>query len=344
MIQVAPTQTNPIGLSRHDFIKEFNSHFASGETFFFLIDYELTYFDVVGISNRFKNESDSRGDIFFSTPGWSFPQSVPSLHQKVIFEKFPIPYSEYALQFKKVMNEIRNGNTYLLNLTTETPIYTDLTLKQIYTLSRTPYRLNYRNHFLSFSPETFVKITDGVISAFPMKGTYTTKKQANKASQKMNLKELSEQTTVVDRVRNDFSRICDRVRVESFLTIEEVETHQGKLYQTISQVVGELGINFFRDPAEAFLELLPAASVTGAPRNSTVSIIREVESHRRNFYTGVWGIGHKGCLESAVIIRYIEQRGRKLFYKSGGGITSMSEAKKEYQEMVDKVYLPFRYC
>ena len=88
-------------------------------------------------------------------------------------------------------------------------------------------------------------------------------------------------------------------------------------------------------------KLLPACSITGAPKVKTCEIIREAEKYERGFFTGVFGIFDGVKLESAVMIRFIENTSNGLVYKSGGGITCFSNAKKEYQEMIDKVYIPF---
>ena len=86
--------------------------------------------------------------------------------------------------------------------------------------------------------------------------------------------------------------------------------------------------------------LLPAGSVTGAPKKKTVEIIRETEKYRRGFYTGVTGLFDGENLDSGVMIRFIENTNKVLVYKSGGGITMFSDCICEYNEMIDKVYVP----
>lgn len=87
-------------------------------------------------------------------------------------------------------------------------------------------------------------------------------------------------------------------------------------------------------------KLLPAGSVSGAPKKRTIEIIREAEAYDRGYYTGVFGYWDGQILDSAVAIRYIEKSGDKLFFKSGGGITFQSNCDHEYDEMVNKVYVP----
>jgi len=88
------------------------------------------------------------------------------------------------------------------------------------------------------------------------------------------------------------------------------------------------------------MALLPAGSVSGAPKKKTLEIIAENETDPRGYYTGVFGIFDGENVDSAVMIRYIEKSGDKLWYRSGCGITNQSECASEYKEMIDKVYVP----
>ena len=87
--------------------------------------------------------------------------------------------------------------------------------------------------------------------------------------------------------------------------------------------------------------MLPAGSITGAPKDKTMEIIHEAEGYDRGFYTGVMGIYNNGELNSAVMIRFFENDGLGTYFKAGGGITSKSDCSKEYEEVLQKVYLPF---
>jgi para-aminobenzoate synthetase component 1 len=86
--------------------------------------------------------------------------------------------------------------------------------------------------------------------------------------------------------------------------------------------------------------LLPAGSVSGAPKPKTLEIIKEIEEENRGYYTGVFGYYNGSELDSGVMIRFIENRAGKYFYRSGGGITTQSIVESEYQEAIDKVYVP----
>jgi len=88
------------------------------------------------------------------------------------------------------------------------------------------------------------------------------------------------------------------------------------------------------------LKLLPAGSVSGAPKPKTLEIIKEVETEERGYYAGVFGYYNGKELDSGVMIRFIEKKEDKYFYRSGGGITTQSVVELEYQEVIDKVYVP----
>ena len=94
---------------------------------------------------------------------------------------------------------------------------------------------------------------------------------------------------------------------------------------------------------DIMFQLLPAGSVSGAPKSKTVEIIKSSETHNRNYYTGVCGIFDGESLDSGVMIRFIEKQKNNLFYKSGGGITAFSDLEKEYQEYIDIIYIPVSY-
>ena len=86
--------------------------------------------------------------------------------------------------------------------------------------------------------------------------------------------------------------------------------------------------------------MLPAGSISGAPKEKTVEIIQEVEGQPRGYYTGVFGIFDGASLDTAVMIRFIEQSDGEMFFRSGGGITTLSCADDEYQELLEKIYVP----
>jgi para-aminobenzoate synthetase component 1 len=257
------------------------------------------------------------------------------------FEKKPVSYERYKKAFRKVMNAIEMGDTFLLNLTFPTEIETDLRLKDIFIRSKAKYKLLYKDDFVIFSPEPFVRIRENDISSFPMKGTIDLAIEDAEKYLMESEKEKSEHNTIVDLIRNDLSIVSKKVRVKRFRYVEKIKTLDKELLQTSSEISGELPENWKKNIGNIIFSLLPAGSISGAPKKKTCEIIENAENYNRGYFTGIFGYFDGESLDSAVMIRFIEKQGEKMFFKSGGGITSMSKAKEEYEEMIDKVYLPF---
>ena len=255
-------------------------------------------------------------------------------------EKLPIKFDNYQRAFNKVMDNIRNGNTYLLNLTFPTKIKTNYSLKEIFYVSSAKYKLLFENKFVVFSPETFVQIKNGKIYSFPMKGTIDA--SIENAEQRLlnDEKEFAEHNTIVDLIRNDLSIVAKNVRVEKFRYVDKIKTSDKTLLQTSSQICGEMEKNYHSKIGDVIFKLLPAGSISGAPKKKTVEIIKDAEKYERGYFTGIFGIFNGNDLDSAVMIRFVENINNELYYKSGGGITFMSKPELEYQEMIDKVYVP----
>ena len=257
------------------------------------------------------------------------------------FSKNPTPFLTYQKALCKVLQEIKQGNTYLLNLTFKTPIKTNYSLKQIFTYSRAKYKLYYKDEFICFSPEKFIDIKDNIISTYPMKGTIDANIPNAKEKILANSKEMAEHVMIVDLMRNDLGIIGSNVKVDSFRDVQKIKAGKKELLQVTSKISATLEKNW-KDHIGTLLEkLLPAGSISGTPKKSTTHIIKEVENFERGFYTGVFGVFDGNTLHSGVMIRFIEKKEGKIFYKSGGGITIDSDALSEYEELVDKIYLPF---
>jgi para-aminobenzoate synthetase component 1 len=279
--------------------------------------------------NGFKNSTGSKKEI---------PDHIQ-------VEKYPVPFSEYERKFNHVVNNLKAGNSFLVNLSVPTPIRTNLSLSDIFEHSEAPYRFWKKDHFVCFSPEIFIKIKDGkYISSFPMKGTIDA---ALPDAQNLILsdpKESAEHATIVDLIRNDLSMVAEKVWVERYRYIDRITTNDKTLLQVSSEVAGMLPADFRGEYGDLIMKLLPAGSITGAPKPSTQRIIAEAEAYERGYYTGVMGYFDGQNFESAVMIRFIENQNGQLVFKSGGGVTASSKASQEYQEIIDKVYLPIRHA
>ena len=246
----------------------------------------------------------------------------------------------YQRSFDYVMQQLRAGNSFLVNLTFPTEIKLNLSLQELFYRSTARYKLWWRDTLVVFSPERFITIADGCIRTYPMKGTIDA--NVPQARQKIlhDVKEMAEHTTIVDLLRNDLSRFSTQVQVRRFRYVEAIKTVRSTLLQVSSEIVGTLPPGYHQQLGDLLSELLPAGSVSGAPKPKTLQIIREAEVGPRGYYTGVMGYYDGTVLDSGVMIRFIEQRGDQYFYRSGGGITARSVLETEYQELHDKVYVP----
>ncbi len=252
----------------------------------------------------------------------------------------PVSFPEYKKCFDKVQSHLTRGDTYLINLTFPSKISSGLSLEEIYQSSHAPYKIMIPDNFVCFSPETFIRINDGTIHSYPMKGTIDASVENAADRIISDKKELYEHNTIVDLLRNDLSMVSTGVEVTRFRYIEEVRTNRNTLLQVSSEITGILSPGWQERLGEILFTLLPAGSVTGAPKKKTVEIIRAVETYDRGFYTGIFGYFDGRDLDSAVSIRFIEKMEGEYYYKSGGGITTLSRAEDEYKEMIEKVYVP----
>lgn len=306
--------------------------------FFFLIDFEQERPLALPLDELDPRELcfDFNGNT--NAPDESGPEPAEDFH---LF-RIPVTFERYLEAFGCVQEHLRAGNSFLVNLTFPTPVETNLSLRQIYRRSRAPYRLWWRDRLVLFSPEAFVTIdAQGRIASFPMKGTIEATLPGAAGRLLADPKEKAEHATIVDLIRNDLSMVATEVRVRRYRYVERLLTHRGELLQTSSYIAGQLPEGYPGRIGDILFRLLPAGSVSGAPKVKTTAIIREAEGAPRGYYTGVCGIFDGCCLDSAVMIRFIEQTPAGLLFRSGGGITAFSDAREEYREMTGKVYLPF---
>lgn len=315
------------------FSENFNEFYSRQIPFFFLIDFDVKQFFIKPLSEL------ADGGLLYNFNGFTNHRKSGVINN---IEIIPISfdYLSYSNKFSQVIENFKMGNSYLLNLTLPVELFIQNNFEEIYSVVKSKYKVKFYDDFVFFSPESFVKIEDGKISTYPMKGTIDGSEQDCISKLMNDEKELCEHLTVVDLLRNDLSMIADNVSVNKFRFVSEIKTLGDSIFQTSSEIVGDLNDSFFRNPAEIFLSLLPAGSVTGAPKLKTVEIIRSIEGYDRGFYTGVSGIYDGQLLDSCVNIRFIEHKAGRFFYKSGGGLTIYSECLKEYNEVSKKIYAP----
>ncbi len=310
------------------------SQFAKeGRAFLFVLSYDL--------NERFVQPLDQLDtDVFFKIQQIRNYPKTPRKHPYYL-QKYPLDFRIYQSRLQRVLEEIRSGNSYLLNLTFKTPIQTNLSLDEIFLYARAKYKLYFKGRFISFSPEKFIEIQGNTIATYPMKGTIEATLPDAKEQLLNNPKEMAEHVMIVDLMRNDLGMVATDVKVERFRYLEKIRAGEKELYQASSKITAQLPNKWQENLGEILSKLLPAGSITGTPKRRTVEIIEDIEDYNRGFYTGVFGVFDGENLYSAVMIRFIEQEGDQLYYKSGGGITLESDPHAEYQELIDKIYLPF---
>lgn len=302
--------------------------------YFFVIDFLSEKVEIYP-----ENEIKKSG-LIIDFQNFSTIKNVPELNKKIVWKSFPETLESFKTGFDKVQKNIRLGNSYLVNYTRKTEIETNLDLKEIFYHSDAKYKVFYKDFFVFFSPETFVKIIDNKILTYPMKGTIDASLENAAEILKNDKKEKAEHYTVVDLLRNDLSMVADDVHVEQFQQIDFIKTRQKDLYAMSSEISGVVKPEFDGKIGSIMRKLLPAGSILGAPKPKTLEIILDAEGYDRGYYTGVCGWFDGKNVDSCVMIRFIEKEGDKLYFKSGGGITHMSKLEDEYQEMKNKIYVP----
>ena len=322
-------------LNEEEAIGKMNRLAQAGKPFVFVISYDKTCNIVQSL------DEISPDEMLFSFSGVSNLPSELSAEPTKVEWQFVKPSPEaYHRSFSIVQNAEKAGNSYLVNLTCKVPLNTNLSLRDIFLRTSARYRLWIRNTLVCFSPEIFVRLQNGIISSYPMKGTIDATIPCAEQQLIDNVKEKAEHATIVDLIRNDLSMVANNVNVARYRYVEKIATNRGAILQTSSEISGRVQPTYIAHPGELLMKLLPAGSITGAPKPKTVSIIQSAEGYDRGFYTGCMGIWQNGNIDSAVMIRFVDNENGQLYYKAGGGITAMSDEESEYNEVIEKIYVP----
>lgn len=258
---------------------------------------------------------------------------------------------EYEQAIATIHHHIRQGDTYQVNYTIQLDhdlpkdsfaIYNRLVVEQ--GASYNAYVEHDDMAILSISPELFFKQEGRILTTRPMKGTtsrgfthQTDLEQASWLAQ--DPKNRAENMMIVDLLRNDMNRISE-IGSEKVIKLCDVEQYS-TVWQMTSTIQSQLRpeINL----VETFKALFPCGSITGAPKISTMEIIKKVEKAPRGVYCGTVGI----CLPNGsaifnVAIRTIQKQGTKAIYGVGGGITWDSTWESEYRETQQKSAVLYR--
>lgn len=252
----------------------------------------------------------------------------------------------YAELVRRCQAAIRDGEAYQLCLTTQATLETaDGSAHDALELYGRLRRSSPAHHgallriggttLLSASPETFLRVADGVVQTRPIKGTRPRDADpARDAELARELaaddKERAENLMIVDLMRNDLTRVCalGTVTVTGLL---EVESY-AHVHQLVSTIEGTLRPGL--DALDAVAAALPAGSMTGAPKRRAIELLAEWEAGSRGIYSGAFGyLGVDGSADLAMVIRSIVIEGSRASIGAGGGVTALSVPAAEVAEM-----------
>jgi len=145
-------------------------------------------------------------------------------------------------------------------------VETNLLPEELFHLSDAPFKIWLKNQFVCFSPEIFVRINDGIITSYPMKGTIDANIENAEQLLLTDEKEVAEHHTIVDLIRNDLSMVAIDVQVDRLMYIDRISTNKGDLLQMSSQISGKLPNDYRQSIGTILARLLPAGSICGAPK------------------------------------------------------------------------------
>jgi len=255
----------------------------------------------------------------------------------------------YFQKFDKIQKHILEGDCYQINFAQRfsadyqgDPLAGYLALRAKLPSPFAGYLPLEDGALLCLSPERFIACHDGIATTSPIKGTIARgdtpeEDESNQAALSNSDKDRAENLMIVDLLRNDLSKTCREVKTPTLFELQSF----ANVHHLVSTITGRIR------PGVSVLDVLraafPGGSITGAPKVRAMSIIDELEPHRRGPYCGSLGyISACGRMDSNIAIRtVICDRGRMHCY-GGGGIVADSGAESEYQESITKVALLMR--
>lgn len=252
---------------------------------------------------------------------------------------------EYCSLAEKTKNYIKEGDIFQLVLSNrfEAKASGSLfdTYRELRTLNPSPYMFYLTSNkveIIGASPETLVKLENNKVFTFPLAGTRPRGKnilEEEKLERELlaDKKECAEHNMLVDLGRNDIGKICkpNSIKVDSYMSIQKL-SHVMHIGSTVS---GELENN--KDAIDAIDAILPAGTLSGAPKLRACEIINELEKDKRDIYGGAIGyLDFSGNLDVCIAIRLAFKENDKIYVRSGAGIVIDSIPENEYQECKNK--------
>ncbi|NLP36706.1 MAG: anthranilate synthase component I [Firmicutes bacterium] len=252
---------------------------------------------------------------------------------------------EYCELVERVKDYIKRGQIFQAVISRRFEAeFTDSLLnayRVLRTLNPSPYMVFLQNddlQLISTSPETLVRLQNGVLSTFPIAGSRPRGKdeREDKALERELLadeKELAEHIMLVDLARNDLGKVAEfgSVRLVSYKKIQRYS----KIMHLTSEVEGRLREGL--DALDAVKAFLPAGTLSGSPKIQACRIIEELEKEPRGIYGGAIGyLDFTGNMDICIAIRMAVKKGNKVYVQAGGGIVAGSRAEQEYEEAANK--------
>ncbi len=252
---------------------------------------------------------------------------------------------EFTQMVERARHYIREGDIFQIVLSNRLEADFEGSLLNTYRILRTlnpsPYMFYFSGtdvEVAGASPETLVKLEDGVLHTFPLAGTRPRGKTVEEdlALEKELLadpKELAEHNMLVDLGRNDIGKISrfGTVKVETYHEVLRY-SHVMHIGSTVSGKIRE-----DKDAVDAIEAVLPAGTLSGAPKIRACQLINELENNKRGIYGGAIGyIDFSGNMDTCIAIRIAYKKNGKVFIRSGAGIVADSVPEKEYEECINK--------
>lgn len=256
-----------------------------------------------------------------------------------------ITKEQYCSNVLKAKDYIRNGDIFQVVLSQRLCVQTEHEPLDVYRVLRvinpSPYMyyLKFKDYrIVGSSPEMLVRVEDGIVETCPIAGTRkrgSTKEEdeALEADLLSDEKECAEHTMLVDLGRNDIGKVSDfgTVKIKNFMHIER--------YSHVMHIVTNVQGNLRKDKTafDALMSVMPAGTVSGAPKVRAMEIIDELENIKRGPYAGAIGyLSFNGNLDSCITIRTIVFKDKKAYVQAGAGIVADSEPEKEFEETLNK--------
>lgn len=325
-------------------------------------DLDLMLFDKVIAFDNFRQKIILMVNISLDDVETSYNKGVLELEQlaqllkkgqkklegagKLLGEVTPLfSKEEYCQMVEKAKHHIHEGDIFQIVLSNRLSAPYEGSLLNAYRILRTinpsPYMFYFSGtdvEVAGASPETLVKLEQGVLHTFPLAGTRPRGKtdeedKALEADLLADEKELSEHNMLVDLGRNDLGKVSKfgTVEIEKLHSIERF-SHVMHIGSTVRGVIRE-----DLDALDAIAAVLPAGTLSGAPKIRACQLIGDLENNKRGIYGGAIGyIDFAGNMDTCIAIRIAYKKNGKVFVRSGAGIVADSVPEKEFQECINK--------